>query len=90
MMTEKCEYCEEKFGNNEGCMGYFLIHGKKFERIKFGDESDDWGKESGSCNDCGVKVGQIHHWGCDIERCPKCNGQAMDCLECGKDYFLKY
>lgn len=33
------------------------------------------------CHDCGIenKIGNIHHWGCDMERCPKCNGQLISC-----------
>lgn len=33
------------------------------------------------CHDCGIenKPGNIHHWGCDIERCPKCGGQLISC-----------
>jgi hypothetical protein len=33
------------------------------------------------CHDCGVKVGDFHHPGCDDEECPRCEGQAMAC-EC--------
>jgi rRNA maturation endonuclease Nob1 len=31
------------------------------------------------CHDCGVKFYQIHHNGCDMERCPKCGGQFIWC-----------
>jgi hypothetical protein len=31
------------------------------------------------CHDCGVKEGQIHKRGCDMERCPKCGGQRIIC-----------
>ena len=33
------------------------------------------------CPDCGVAEGQIHHYGCNVERCPFCGRQLIAC-EC--------
>jgi len=27
-----------------------------------------------TCGDCGVQEGELHHLGCDMERCPFCSG----------------
>lgn len=31
------------------------------------------------CHDCGIHTGGFHHPGCDVERCPKCQGQLISC-----------
>ena len=32
-----------------------------------------------NCHDCGAGPGKVHHWGCDMERCPRCHGQLISC-----------
>lgn len=43
------------------------------------------------CHDCGCISGNIHHFGCDVERCPKCAGQVISCgcIEDDNDYQLR-
>lgn len=38
--------------------------------------------EQKRCHDCGVKEGQLHEGGCDMERCPFCGGQLIGCDCC--------
>jgi hypothetical protein len=35
--------------------------------------------ERQTCGDCGVKEGQLHVLGCDMEPCPACGGQLISC-----------
>ena len=61
---------------------FYVINGKPIERIRYGDESDDWGADRQPCNDCAVKKGQYHVPNmCDAERCPVCDEQAL-CCDC--------
>jgi hypothetical protein len=62
---------------------HYDIGGSEFERIRYGSESDDWGANERPCHDCRVIKGEYHVTGCDVERCPKCDGQAIccDCLD---------
>lgn len=43
------------------------------------------------CPDCAVEPGEIHHWGCDVERCPFCGFQMLGCSgECrGGKYIIE-
>ena len=62
----------------------FRIAGKKFDRVRYGDEKEDWGADRQPCHDCGVRKGEVHIFGCDVKRCPVCGGQVIYC-ECKFD-----
>ena len=40
------------------------------------------------CHDCGVKEGEIHELGCDMEICCFCGGQLFSCECCYKELGL--
>lgn len=55
------------------------IAGVDLPRIRYGDETDDWGADEHPCRDCAVLKGQLHVPSCDVEQCPGCGGQAIGC-----------
>jgi hypothetical protein len=55
------------------------LNGTDYQRIKYGDEKDDWGADIHPCGDCAAIKGQYHVPSCDIEECPNCGGQAIGC-----------
>lgn len=50
------------------------------ERVRFGQEGIGLGNQPGErCPGCGATVGGYHHPGCDVEQCPVCRGQLIEC-----------
>ena len=74
----KCEYCHLEMRKHEtfGCTcPYVKIDGKYYWRNVM---QCDFNRR---CHDCGIRnhEGYIHHFGCDMERCPKCSDQFAFC-----------
>ncbi len=72
----KCNDCNNEMHGSESCTkNTLIIQGKEYER---NTEIFDTGEV---CHDCGIvnKKGNIHHSGCDMEQCPRCEGQLISC-----------
>lgn len=80
----KCEHCQLYMNVSVGCSRSKIdFKDKTYKRVKFDDGSgggDGWATEKGQrCHDCGCLPNHYHHYGCDVERCPKCGGQLITC-----------
>lgn len=64
------------------------LDGTRWERVRMGDGPRDNALPD-ICHDCGAKVGEVHHLGCDWERCPRCGGQFITC-DCDDDEIPRY
>ena len=74
----KCAWCQLDMKNPKvhSCDGNYYVtfpDGSKLRSIPH------TGTLSDRCHDCGVGGMGNHHPGCDVERCPKCNGQLNSC-----------
>lgn len=72
----KCEDCSLDMSTTSTCfIREITIGDKEYQR------NTEYFDVNERCHDCGIenKKGNIHHYGCDMERCPKCEGQIISC-----------
>jgi hypothetical protein len=93
----KCQDCGKEMLDHLSCDFTKLSQsksGKKYDRIKYGQGHElDYiapatDPDYQYCHDCGVENGGYHHFGCDMEECPKCHQQLLGC-ECNFRYVIK-
>ena len=75
----KCKDCKQEMLNADSCtLDEIKINGTWYKRnTSYHDVND-------RCHDCNIINGNIHHFGCDIERCPECGKQIISC-KCKKE-----
>lgn len=87
----KCEDCQQEMlvnrelypMNNISCdFDMIRINGKTYKRNTVYHDVNKY------CHDCGILNGGVHHMGCDMERCPICDGQMIACDCDWSDYQL--
>ncbi len=75
-----CELCGREMATAQGCAAHKILPGDGYlplNPVPYGDEREGWRKIRIApplrCHDCGARAGQLHHPGCDVERCPVCS-----------------
>jgi hypothetical protein len=75
----KCEVCQQEMNTADGCVQTIYVL-KDRTRVLALPYVNGWGDgKEDRCGDCNCKLGQLHHNGCDLERCPICLRQAISC-----------
>jgi hypothetical protein len=68
----KCDHCGKEMTKAKTChFVAVVIGGEDFSPLPWDGPHQ--------CHDCKVQAGGYHHPGCDMERCPKCQGQLISC-----------
>lgn len=75
-----CTWCQREMTTADSCSVSALHEdGEPIAMTPWGSERPWRGRVKGRCGDCGVLPGGFHHLGCDVQRCPFCEGQMMTC-----------
>lgn len=75
-----CVYCQLEMTSARSCTVDALhVGGRRFVLAPHGTEPGMSRFRGRRCGDCGVEWGGLHHLGCDLQRCPRCDRQLLSC-----------
>jgi len=75
-----CVYCLLEMTTARSCTVDALhLDGRRFRLGPHGTEPGMSRFRGTRCGDCGVAWGGLHHPGCDLQRCPRCDRQLLSC-----------
>ncbi len=81
-----CEWCNHEMLTADGCTNNCTVQFADGQIMQSVPYLVDWITPSDPdyhcyerCHDCNVKIGERHHPGCDMECCPRCEGQLIRC-----------
>ena len=97
MISNKLSFNDEGIGKavkeyNANYKADYLIRGKLYRPIFYGEEEVAWGDyedEETTCGDCGCHLGEQHLPECDVQECPRCREQMLSC-DCGLMYNVPF
>ena len=70
-----CEDCRQEMTGSSSCTHDLLV----LVDVTFLRPRHEASGPVGRCPDCGVLGGGIHHLGCGVEPCPRCDHQLISC-----------
>lgn len=73
---ECCDGWGAKLRDAQRYKWLIMEKGAPVKRLRWGEEG--WDADH-PCHDCAAKEGQLHVYGCDVERCPACGHQLISC-----------
>lgn len=74
-----CDLCEREMTAADSCTVDVLhCDGEPYRLAPYEPEPMDLDPGE-RCGDCGVLLGGLHHVGCDMQRCPRCQRQLISC-----------
>lgn len=71
-----CDWCHQEMLEADDCTANRVIEypdGVTLPAIPYLPD------DKRNCHDCNVTPGSYHHPGCDMEQCPRCQGQLISC-----------
>jgi hypothetical protein len=82
-----CKFCENDMLKVDECLWNLFVEFPDGEKLPSSNYHFD--EPDGRCHDCNIKHGNRHHPGCDVERCPRCDGQLISCGCLDEEELLK-